>query len=302
MNVFLLRLRPLSPWVTPWHSSSLWGSLCWALADILDPSEFAQWLSAAREGHPHFVVSDAFPAGLLPFPAGIRANTTGHKLKAAWITRETFLSFAQTASAELPPAATSIPPFLTSSTQHAVIGRATNTTDEGDLFEIDVQTFSAGHREPHELDVYMAVEDRAADTLLAAWSLLALRGFGRYRSSGLGAFELVTQLQPQGWLEDRSSARGFMALSHFVPAPNDPTDGAWRLAVSYPKFQGDLVQRYLKGRVVYIAPGALFRSSDEIRPYYGSALAMARPEFPGAIHPAFCLAAPLNAPWWEKSN
>ena len=303
MNVFVLRLRPLSPWVTPWHSSSLWGALCWALADILDTETFKEWLEAARQGKPRFVVSDAFPAGLLPFPAGVKARTTEHKFKPAWITRETFREFSQTAQPELTPAATLAPPFNTSSTLHAAIGRNTNaTSDDGELFEVDVQSFGATYGQPHELDVYMALEDGSADSLLAAWTLLSIRGFGRYRTSGLGAFELVTELDRQAWLESRSAACGFMALSHFVPSPADPVDGAWRLSVSYPKFQGDRVQRYLKGRVVYLAPGALFRASGEVRPYYGSALCMARPEFPGAIHPAFCLAAPISSPWWEASN
>ena len=148
----------------------------------------------------------------------------------------------------------------------------------------------------------MGVEEGNAEALASAWSLLAMRGFGRYRSSGMGAFELAAEPERQPWLENRSSARGYLALSHFVPAPTDPIDGAWRLAVSFPKFEGDRVRHFLKGRITYLTPGSMFRTDGAVRPYYGSALDMAREEFPSAIHAAFCLAAPLQAAWWSTSD
>jgi CRISPR-associated protein Csm4 len=95
-------------------------------------------------------------------------------------------------------------------------------------------------------------------------------------------------------MDSMEASNGFVSLSPFVPAPGDPTDGCWSLAVKYPKFSPEApVTHPFKGRVVMFRPGSAFRVSGRIRPLYGRIIEGLRTEFPDAVHYALALPVPM---------
>jgi CRISPR-associated protein Csm4 len=109
-----------------------------------------------------------------------------------------------------------------------------------------------------------------------------------------GNFEIDGAPESCGWLDEVPGANAYMALSHFVPAPRDPTGGRWRTHVTFPKFQGNAVSNVFKGAVLMLTPGSVFRTSQGApRPWYGSMIPVPRPEMPKALHYGLCFSVPL---------
>ncbi|MDR1487569.1 MAG: hypothetical protein LBT62_06220, partial [Deltaproteobacteria bacterium] len=63
-----LRLKLLAPVATPMQSDTLFGHLCWQVVLTKGSDALKEWLQPFTDGDPPFILSDAFPAGLLPKP------------------------------------------------------------------------------------------------------------------------------------------------------------------------------------------------------------------------------------------
>jgi len=68
-----LTLRPVSPFLSPLQSDTLWGQVAWAIAyaeGVTEETDACQRFTGryGKAGDPPLVVSDAFPAGALPMP------------------------------------------------------------------------------------------------------------------------------------------------------------------------------------------------------------------------------------------
>ena len=303
-----IRLRPLGVWTTPWQADSLMGALAvtWARArgpealrrDLLD-----RWLAQ----DPPFVISDAFPGDSLPAPANLalwdwpeEQRKTVKKLR--WLTPAGF-SAAQRGIRPEPE------PDLQSPTRDGIrlrnsVSRSANSAggDGGQLFPIPYTTLTAadGH-----LSIYARCAD-GQDMLVEALSLLGLAGFGADASVGHGGFELVGGPDPCHELVDVPGANGFVSLSTYQPAPDDPVDGAWRAFVKYgtlaPEFHDVAV---FKRPQVMLEAGAAFHTSGTPNPFYGAVIAgehllgaeQRQALAARGVHPvqaAFALAVPLN--------
>jgi len=305
MKAYRYTLRPLSAWATPWHADTLWGSLCWAwrelagkdaLEDLLDrfPTEKNPNVS------PPFVLSDAFPVSLLPFPLGANdGRTVDQKGKSLWCRVTDFEAWADGTTAELPAPPGQQTPFRPYGLLHAQRSRLTDSTEGGELFEMDQSTFHPDFpkEEDRVLSVYIRTEEAWLAPLRACWDALSCKGFGARSSTGLGSFELVGSELPCDWLDIKDSHNGFLSLSHFVPAKTDPHDGYWKLHVKNPKFAATRVPLPFKGNLITLTPGSRFRTGTKPQPFYGRMLPTPRTGFQKALHCGLALAAPLT---WEK--
>lgn len=295
MKGYRLRLRPLSPWASPLHADTFFGAICWAWADLHGRESLEAMLARFARGEPDFVLSDGLPADLVPFPALAERASADPKNKGSYAHPQEFAQFARGERTALTPYSGPLTGMF--GQWQAQIGRDTDTTAEGNLFEVDRESFDPAKMANTPGDPYISVYFRcrceARRDLEACFHFLEYVGVGRKRSTGMGAFAAVDLTEwPQ--LEPLEGANGFVSWSHFVPAESDPTDGAWRIHVTYPKFQGNRVRRFLKGSVIFLTPGSSFAVFGDVRPWYGRMIPARREELPGALHYGLGLAVPVR--------
>jgi CRISPR-associated protein Csm4 len=302
MKSYAIRMRLLGPWSTPWHADTLFAALCWQLRWSAGEPALLKFLERLRYDEPPFIVSDVFPEGWFPRPLSARLTPLPHtnlgRKPPEWVPETTFRALLRE-NATVPPQAEWREPVVSSRRLHASIGRRTGTTAEGgQLFEIPewrVRTEDGAGGNGNLTVYFRSGED--PDWLCSLFRCLGTSGFGKKRTSGHGAFEIVGEPEPCAWLDDFEGANAFVSLSHFMPAARDPFDGFWRIATKYPKFAAEApVASPFKGRVTMLCPGSMFRVGGRPRVYYGRILFDLFPEFPTAVHYALAFAAPLRWP------
>jgi len=120
-------------------------------------------------------------------------------------------------------------------------------------------------------------------------------GFGRDRSTGAGAYEVV-DCQPWDGFGDLPGASGFVSLSSYCPAKDDPTAGRWRIRLKYGKLGENAGGgNPFKRPLLQLEPGAIFLT-DKVRPYYGRVVSDIAPGMPQAIQNCYTLAVPCVLP------
>jgi CRISPR-associated protein Csm4 len=240
-------------------------------------------------GEPPFLLSDACPDDLMPFPAHAVAAEGRRKSKGAlYLKASAFQAVAAGALSVAPDDAVENPIQASTRVQTA-IDRDLGSAADGQLFETDTQHLG---NSVAALSLYVR-SDRHLGEVLACLTATAWTGFGKKSSSGLGAFELVGAPEACEWMDSRPGANAWMSLSHFVPAADDPTDGRWGTHVTFPKFHGNAVANVFKGAVVMLTPGSVFRVDGDLRAWYGSMIRMPRPEMPGSVHYAMGFPVPM---------
>lgn len=280
MHTYLVELAVPSGFITPWHSDTIFGHLCW-VAERHD--EFENFKGAGglidlyRNGKVPLILSDAFPAGYLPAPANLkeffekRQNGELDEVKYSflkkvksirYLTWEQFRKYQQGELFEVDGCKDQIIPAYT---LHNQINRLTNTTGElGSLFELEENFVSGG-----KLNIYVRISEGFENDTRTLFELFEKGGFGRKKSTGKGAFKLLS-IAEFNCLDDTEKPGGFLSLSHFVPAQSDPIDGTYRVTVKYGKMGEEraIGGNPFKKPLLMIRPGSVFKT-DSIRPYYG---------------------------------
>ncbi len=305
MTDYRVKIRLLSPLGTPWQSDTVFGHLAWHVARKYGERAVQEFLEPFRQGSPPFVLSDGFPGDLLPRPllpvplsqarspadyAAMRARR-----KSLFVSLEDFSALRSGAGGDWQPAPD---PWVPWQIPHAAISRHTDTTtglrdDEGgNFFLTDMEVLAQGDL----LSLYLRADDEWADRVPQMLAELAPLGFGRDRSVGAGAFEVV-EMQPYNGFGDLPGANGFVSLSSYCPAQHDPTRGRWRVRLKYGKLGEHAGGGYpFKRPLIQLEPGAVFLTNGPPRPYYGRAVAGVAPGFPEAIQCCYTLAVPAVLP------
>jgi CRISPR-associated protein Csm4 len=220
MKTLRFTLQPLAPFATPLAGDTLFGHLCWALREARGDRGLAALLEGYTCGRPFLVVSDGFPAGLLPRPTapdfvlgldaepGQRKRARTHrwlpadgagKPLARWMERLTDSKTAELA-------------VLTQNT----INRYTGTTGEDQFAPRQVERifFAEGAR----LDVYAALDERrlSAEELHGLLAGIGLHGYGRDATTGLGKFT-VEPVSEHVWPDQDRPHRNWLTLAPCVP-------------------------------------------------------------------------------------
>lgn len=286
MQTYRIDLAVPSGFITPWQADTLFGHLCW-VAERHDG--FQNFRGAAglidlfRSGVPPFVLSDGFPAGLLPAPLTLkrlyhpesvedldsgRYALLKQAKKRQYLTLSQFQAFQENAMPDLTEESKG---FIPAVTLHNQISRFTNTTGEqGNLFELDEWFAPQGG-----IQIYAKVNAGFADDLKRLLELFAQGGYGAKKTTGKGACS-ITGFSPSSDLElngPNKAANGFVTLSHFVPAKDDPTEGAYKTRIKYGKLgeERTFCGNPFKKPFIMIRPGAVFRASP-VRSWYGRLL------------------------------
>jgi len=259
----------------------------------LFPGTFERMLAEFRDQQPPpFCLSDAFPGDLLPMPMHITGLRLGKKLRPPVYVPAA--SFRRLMNGECEaPADAEAGVFRASTRIQTSIDRELGAAAEGQLFETDTEHLKEGF---DALSVYIRSENYL-EQVSACLRALAWTGFGKKSATGLGHFEILGAPERCDWLDHAPGANGFMALSHFVPSPEDPAEGLWRTHVTFPKFHANSVSNVFKGAIIMFTPGSVFRTdSTPPKPWYGSMIPVPRPEMPRAVHYGLCFPVPLVWP------
>lgn len=300
-----LTLRLLAPLGTPMQSDTLFGHLCWQVAFGEGEQAVAAFLEPFLAGNPPFVLSDAFPAGLLPrpllpcktAPQADRQQYAARKKweKAPFVTIQGFQDLVAGTSAAPQPVAN---PWIKLKTPHAAIDRLIDTTGPrdtpaGQFFHTESWALE------HDNRLHLYLRDLAGcwNRPLQLLQQLSRTGFGRDKSTGCGQF-VVESCQPWDGFAGCPEPDAFVSLSTFMPAPHDPSDGRWRCHVK----RGYLGEHAGAGNpfkrpLVQLQPGAVFRTRQPLRPFYGRMVPQVAPGMPAAVQCGFTLAVPCR--WRE---
>lgn len=223
MNGLTVTLRPLSAFGTPLAGDTLFGQLCWQLRLRRGEAGLDDLLEGYTGGLPFAIVSDAFPAGLLPRPTVPDAVAQMPALPAAERKAMKRRQWLPLASHGLPlpqwlrqacEARSATPTLQTQNT----INRLTGTTGRGEFAPRQVDQIAFAPGTLLELHLLHDSARLPADELLTALSDIGQTGFGRDASSGLGKFEIVRSVTPSPILQGRPHRRA-MTLAPCAPDP-----------------------------------------------------------------------------------
>lgn len=296
MKAARFRLCPLAPWATPWQADTLFGALCWELAHTAGEAALTRLLHKFREGPPPFLLSDAFPADLLPRPL-CAPSEAARAVPAQWVTREQFIAIRH---------GQSFPPELPRQQWWQALRstRAAMPRDGGEPVSFSTEEYTWRPEAPEAerfLSLYVRTDEEWQERLGTLLRSLGRSGFGKRATAGRGAFEVLGPAEACDWLEPLPFENAFVTLSHFVPDESDPADGWWETLVKYPRLGSERAASTapFKGRLVMLRPGSCFRPLGRPRRWYGRMLAGLSPAFPDALNYALAFAVGLR---WQPTR
>ncbi len=315
MNVYRLTIEPYSAFRTPLQSDTIFGHLLWALrytAGQEGNAALEKFLGHYRSGEPPLLVSAGFPANTLPVPVleqlppdptkSIADRTVADLLRKVRQELDYLpLSYwndlaSKVSSRNLENARKKLQQALEKDDFHdyrrqrkvqaitrTAVDRITGSGRDGRLFVAE-ETFYGRPVDrpdwpPARFDVWHKLdEEQVSPTDVQKWwHWIERNGFGKRKSTGAGAFKIVRDLEPAaGELPQVDQPNGFVSLSAWVPAINDPLKVSYKTRVK----RGKLAEQYAipglehgpwKKPLLMLAPGALARlpAGEAVREWYG---------------------------------
>ena len=175
------------------------------------------------------------------------------------------------------------------------LNRLTSTTDE------EHPLYNFEERYWPEITVYLKVLDDFVDTTKNLFQYIADTGYGKRKSVGYGQIESVSFDTFQGFNQPQN-ANGFVTLSNFVPAANDPIKGCWNMIVKYGRMGEEWASEdnAFKKPLLMLEAGSTFLDSHP-RDYYGCLVRNLNPAYHKAVQYAFALPVPMVIPGHENS-
>jgi CRISPR-associated protein Csm4 len=296
MQDYRIAVRLRSPVGTPWHSDTIFGHLCWQVSFGAIEMEIDDFLAPFKAGNPPFILSDAFPSGLLPRPLvpsrSIKVDSVEEYAqlkrlkKAPYVTASDFLHLCRGEEMKDMP---QDDPWQPIATLHASLGRNTMTTgDDGQLYSVESRYLEGGM-----LEIYARCQPDWVERLEKLFRSMARGGYGKDKSVGLGAFEFVN-LSEFGDFRGVEDANGFISLSSMVPAKDDPADARFRLRAKYGKLGEGASPNPFKRPLLQMEAGAFFRTTGDIRDFYGRLVEDIAPGMPEAVQNCYALSVPCT--------
>ncbi len=306
MKSYRIDVELTSPLITPLHSDTIWGHLCWALKYLHGEQALIDLLKGYDTGCP-LLVSNGFPRGFVPKPicqlmssqeaaklieekAGTgQKNTVSGLLKikalrklkyiplallesiADAYTEKTMLSriwdFGETHAGSTPE---------TELVAHNSINRITNTVLEQGGFFLHEETF---YPKGACFTIYLKTSMFSTNDISELWDFISRSGFGKDKSTGKGRF-LIKSLEEFAFSMGPSNT--VMSLSNYVPA-GLIEKGSYNIITKYGKLGGDYAigsrdvsYNPFKKPLIMFCAGSTFRLDGPRREYYGTLI--------GAVH------------------
>jgi CRISPR-associated protein Csm4 len=266
--------------MTPLHGDTLFGHICWGIKYSKGEEELNNFLSQYDEGNPPLVVSDGFPAGMLPFPAlspgDQRYDIDLREFRRRKLSQKTAYLDQSFFLAETPHV------FSLEKLTHTLLEEVESQGNRQDIGIVHTRMHNAVNR------ISGTVEDQALYTSTERWFLDGSNDFDVYLvSRGYSDHELKTLLEnalEHGYGADSTTGKGVlsveaieevslpkngnrcMALGKFVPSEQeDLTDLRADTWVKYGKLGGEYVlyKSPFKKPIVMYQTGATFAHTEE---------------------------------------
>ncbi|HKQ06254.1 MAG TPA: hypothetical protein VJ464_14055 [Blastocatellia bacterium] len=259
----------------------MFGHLCWFIArrDGTETLEkfLKRYMVRQGDGDPPVLLSDGFPTGYLPRPIWVREAPANdlpkdqrvmrqqemkRRYESSWLTLAQFNQWRRGEDLEPSTLADQAQALIyPHTTTRNWVNRLTDTAgDPFDMREIILP----------RLTIYWRIEDESLSLVEDFLIDLMESGYGKRKSIGYGQVESFTLPELFSGFADVVNANGFVTLSRFVPAPDDPTDGFWNAVVKYGKvgeaFASD--KNPFKKPLVQLECGSCFRDPAP-RQWYG---------------------------------
>ena len=308
MNLFRAKFK-LKGWVaSAWQSDTIFGHLCWGMRYLHGEDELKDFLRLYDAGTPPLLVSNGFPGELLPnpimppssigrtLPLGEQRERFRHYKQTKHIRYVTPAEFSRAINGEaVTPLAQTEPKETFRITLKNQLNRLSGTTDE----EHPLYNFEE-HYWP-EITVYLKVSADFVDMARRLFQYIADTGYGKRKSVGYGQIEAVSFDTFDG-LNRPQKANGFVTLSNFVPAANDPINGWWNMIVKYGRMGEEWASgdNAFKKPLLMLEAGSTFLDSPP-REYYGCLVRNLNPVYNQAVQYAFALPVPMVIPGQENT-
>lgn len=292
MQIYKIKLKFRNSIITPFQADTIFGHLCWVIAHDKGDKELDKFLEPFIRGQPPFIISDGFPGDFLPKPFvadfSIDKGEDWKKWKKIdWLDFGDFESVRKGERCipkEIPDDAITI-----SSIAHNTINRLNNITlSEGGVYSLKETSVPF-------VSIYLRTEsDEWKNRVIDLFENLSKAGYGRKKSIGKGYFSLSEVKDFEfSKIED---ANGFVTISNFCPAENDPTEGLYKIFVKY----GKLGEEYtfcgnpFKRPLLMIKAGSVFKTISLPKDFYGrmitEGISLAKPE---VVHYAYAFPVPI---------
>lgn len=290
MTLYQAVIAPEGPLASPLHSDTLFGAFCWSwLRRFGQESLEHELIAPSLAGKPPVIFSNGFPHGALPLPMSCYDTANRFEALTDKVERRTAYQRAKKLKGARFVARAGFERIQTGdwngftkylvedggkeeTTLHNMVSRGSGTVENldgaGNLFGSVRRFFDPDQR----FDCYILTE-LGYDRLSALLELMLSLGIGADKSSGCGLFRLESLAEEKNLPVPPEGANGFVALSNFLPARHDPTEGAWQLLPKYPKLDREFAQGEapFKKPMLFLKAGALFRA-EAPKPWYGRCL------------------------------
>lgn len=280
--------------MTPFQADTLFGHLCWIVAYREGEKGLKEFLEPFQEKSPPFLISDGFPNELFPKPLSAEFYVKGLQDKkdlkgTDFVASKDFESFREGKECR--------PNFLQNPYSiyllpHNKVDRLTHSTSqEGGVFSLR-QTFIS------EINVYLKImSGEWKNRVEGLFEDLSMAGYGKKKSIGGGQFSIegVTE----SGFKKIEKADGFVSLSSFCPAEDDPTEGLYKTFVKYGKLGEEFTfcGNPFKRPLVMIRAGSVFKTDGNPKEFYGrmvrEGIAPAKPE---VVQYGYAFAVPVVYP------
>ena len=285
MVLYRVEIRPVMSFASPLQGDTLFGAFCWSYRYSYGEEPLTELLEELKSGKQQITFSNAFPGGTLPLPLGIRdmsadfekietkeerkkAYQEHKKLKSAkFVTRQWFQKIQEGDYYGF-TAGLCDEGITEQTVVHNMVSRqegiVKNIEGSGSLYGED-EFFV---EKDYTYDVYV-LSTLPEDQLRTVIGMMFQLGIGKDKSIGKGAFEVVDWQEEKELLNCKKS-NGFVALSNFIPAQDDPTDGRYKTLVKYGKMDREyaISETPFKKPLIFIQAGGIFKD-EKVKMHYG---------------------------------
>lgn len=288
MDLYKITIKPISSYCSPLQSDTLFGAFCWSYLYGYGESGLQKLISNYKSGVPDIIFSNAFPAGRLPVPVGLRESVREtsrpgtkqeryeryiadkNRKQDATVSLDGFNDIINGGhgTEKSDNGCGAEPEEVPQQEWRNMVSRKTDTVENIDgassLFEVE-QFFAGG-----TFDIYLYsafAPEILQDVLIRMFSY----GIGAQRSVGKGGFHLEGEVELFRGFQYPSDPNGFVSLSNFVPQRGDPTEGSYKAFVKYPKvsYTERPEDSPFKKPIIFLQAGSVFRAQP-VKSFYGS--------------------------------
>ena len=223
MNAYQLTITPKTAFGGKILGATLFGQICWAIAERYGEAVLSGCLEDYANGKPFLVVSDAFPNGFVPMPTMPSDYwQTGKETDRKALKKRQFIAID---CLENPPKlwqqhALNLSDKIIADTHlHNTINRQTGTTGDKEFAPYQTgEVYLNG-----DWAIYLLLDENrlSFDKLEQVLDDIAKTGYGRDASVGLGKFEIIafkpTDLKPTDLFSQYNHGKDALSLSACCP-------------------------------------------------------------------------------------